>query len=82
VQALLKGIADGGGKNMGNAENVMRVAGWYVVGEVIRELGANVSRRTKGTSVRSDKVDDVLYGRDHVGLGQGVEEHQSGTTPT
>lgn len=43
VQAVLQGITDGGGKNMGNAENVMRVAGWFVVGEVIKELGANVS---------------------------------------
>jgi hypothetical protein len=43
VQALMKGIADGGGKNMGNIESVMRVASWYVVGEVIKELGANVS---------------------------------------
>jgi hypothetical protein len=43
VQAVLQGIADGGGKNMGIPENVMRVAGWFVVGEVIKELGANVS---------------------------------------
>lgn len=39
----MKGIGDGGGKNMSSGENTMRVAGWFVVGEVIKELGTNVS---------------------------------------
>lgn len=42
VQALVKGVADGGGKNMPAAENVARVASWFCVGEVIKELGTNV----------------------------------------
>jgi hypothetical protein len=42
VQALVKGVADGGGKNMNAAENVARVASWYCIGEVLKELGANV----------------------------------------
>lgn len=45
VQALVRGVGDGGGggKGMSSAENVGRVACWYVIGEVIKELGTNVS---------------------------------------
>lgn len=43
VQTLVRGVGDGGGKGMSSAENVARVACWYVIGEVIKELGTNVS---------------------------------------
>lgn len=42
IQALLRGV-DGGSKSMSALENVQRVASWYVIGEVIKEHGANVS---------------------------------------
>lgn len=42
VQALVRGVSDGGGKGMGAAENVARVACWYCIGEVIKVLGTNV----------------------------------------
>ena len=48
VQALVRGVSDGGGKGMMPAENVARVACWYCIGEIIKELGTNVSL-TPGT---------------------------------
>ncbi|KAK4685134.1 HEAT repeat-containing protein 5, partial [Tremellales sp. Uapishka_1] len=42
VQALVKGVSDGGGKGMSAGENVARVASWYCIGEVIKELGTNM----------------------------------------
>ncbi|KAL1408350.1 hypothetical protein Q8F55_005159 [Vanrija albida] len=42
IQALLKGVSDGGNKNMSAAENVQRVASWYTIGEVIKEHGGNM----------------------------------------
>lgn len=41
VQALLRGV-DGGSKSMSALENVQRVASWYTIGEIIKELGSNV----------------------------------------
>ena len=45
TQALMKGVADGGNKGMSAGENVARVACWFCIGEVIKELGTNVSVR-------------------------------------
>lgn len=47
---------------MGNAENVMRVAGWFVVGEIIKELGANVSVFDRCRDIGADDPDDVFHG--------------------
>ena len=42
IQAILKALQDGAPKNMSQVEGVQRVAGWEVVGEVMRDLGTNV----------------------------------------
>ncbi|ORY24869.1 putative clathrin-coated vesicle protein [Naematelia encephala] len=56
VQGLIRGVSDGGSKNMSAAENVARVACWYCIGEIIKEHGTNMMSFMAEICTSSTKV--------------------------